>query len=64
MARCTRTTNLEVHHKNRAGGNSLGNAQVLCHKCHSMTSSFGATGASPPDFSETTKYLTLSNAGN
>ena len=30
MSQCTRTNNLEVHHKRRDGGNGLDNAEVLC----------------------------------
>jgi hypothetical protein len=30
MPRCWRTTNLEVHHKRRDGGNDTTNAEVLC----------------------------------
>ena len=37
MTRCTRTTNLEVHHKNRNVGNGINNAEVLCHDCHVAT---------------------------
>ena len=50
MARCTRTTNLEVHHKRKDGGNDLSNAEVLCQKCHEATDTFGKQGESPPDF--------------
>ncbi len=64
MARCTRTTGLQVHHKNRAGGNDLGNAEVLCTKCHEATSTYGAPGASPPEFTEETKRKALERAGH
>lgn len=37
MSRCTRTTNLEVHHKRKDGGNDLTNAQVLYQKWRSET---------------------------
>jgi len=30
MSRCTRTANLEFHHKNRNGSNDIENAEVLC----------------------------------
>ena len=64
MARCTRTWNLEVHHKNRYGGNDLGNAEVLCNPCHEATSSYGTSGTSPPAFSQDTKDKVLKRAGN
>lgn len=55
MARCIRTTNLEVHHKRRDGDAGIDNAEVLCHKCHVATSTFGVAGESPPEFSDETK---------
>lgn len=61
--RCTRTTNLEVHHKNRSGGNYIGNAKVLCRKCYEATVSHGQEGKDPPPFSYETKILALHNAG-
>lgn len=64
MARCTRTTNLEVHHKNRYGDSSLSNAEVLCHQCHVATHSFAVPGVSPPDFSQDTKDKALKRAGS
>jgi 5-methylcytosine-specific restriction endonuclease McrA len=64
MARCARTTDLEVHHKRRDGGNRLDNAAVLCQKCHAATSTYGAPGASPPDFDEATKQAARRQAGN
>ena len=64
MARCTRTTNLEVHHKRRDGGNGLDNAQVLCQPCHATTGSYGTPGKSPPPFSEDTKKAALARSGN
>jgi len=64
MARCTRTTNLEVHHIYRYSGNGIGNARVLCQKCHSATSSYGIPGTTPLEFSEETKAKALKNAGN
>lgn len=63
MARCTRTNGLEVHHKNRSGGNDLGNAEVLCQPCHEATSSYGTPGTSPPDFTEETKRQAHQRAG-
>jgi len=64
MARCTRTNGLEVHHRNRNGGNDLGNAEVLCSPCHEATRTYGTPGVSPPDFSEETKNAALRRAGN
>jgi hypothetical protein len=32
---------LEVHHKRKAGGNGLGNAEALCPSCHVATGSYG-----------------------
>lgn len=64
MARCTRTTNLEVHHKNRYGSNDLSNAEVLCHQCHEATHSYGQQGHSPQDFSEETRKAALRRAEN
>ena len=34
MARCKRTTYLDVYHKRRDGGNGIENAVVLCEKCY------------------------------
>mgnify|MGYP003762759027 CR=1 FL=1 len=64
MARCTRKTNLEVHHKRRDGGNSIENAEVLCQTCHSKTSTYAAPGTSPQPFSYETKLKALLRAGN
>jgi 5-methylcytosine-specific restriction endonuclease McrA len=64
MARCTKTYGLEVHHRNRNGGNGLDNAEVLCEACHEATPSYGTPGVSPPDFSEETKQAALRRAGN
>jgi 5-methylcytosine-specific restriction endonuclease McrA len=64
MARCKRTTNLEVHHRRVDGGNDIDNAQVLCQKCHAETLSYGNTGHnSPPAFSQETKDKALRRAG-
>jgi 5-methylcytosine-specific restriction endonuclease McrA len=63
MARCTRTRNLEVHHKRRDGGNDLSNAEVLCEKCHIATSTYGILGKTPPEFTEETKKAALKRAG-
>ena len=62
MARCTRTRDLEVHHKNRNGSNNLGNAEVLCNPCHEATGSYGTPGNSPPAFSQDIKEAALKNA--
>jgi hypothetical protein len=65
MARCNSTIQLEVHHKNSNGGNNLSNAEVLCHKCHQQTLSYGRPhGSSPPLFSEETKRQAMQRAGN
>ena len=64
MPRCTRTYNLEVHHKNKNGDNSLSNAEVLCFSCHTETDSFGKPNPSPLPFSEETKKKALARAGN
>lgn len=64
MARCTKTYGLEVHHKDRGGGNDLSNAEVLCQPCHEATPSYGVPGRSPPPFSEDTKERALRRAGN
>jgi 5-methylcytosine-specific restriction endonuclease McrA len=64
MGRCTRTTNLEIHHIRRDGGNGLDNAKVLCQKCHAATHSYGTPGKTSPDFSQDTKDKALRRAGN
>lgn len=63
MARCTRTTNLEIHHKRRDGGNGIENAMVLCQKCHAATTTYGTPGTSPAPFPQSVKDLALKNAG-
>lgn len=62
MARCTRTRDLEIHHKRRDGGNSLDNAEVLCKDCHANTSTYGTPGRSPEPFSQETKERALRRA--
>lgn len=65
MARCTRTRNLEVHHKRRDAGNGLDNAEVLCETCHEKgTATYGLLGPTPPPFAEDTKAMALRRAGN
>jgi len=64
MARCTRTRDLDVHHKHRDGGNSVSNAEVLCHPCHEATPTFGTPGKTPLPFSEETKKAAFRIAGN
>jgi len=65
MARCTRTTNLEVHHKRIDGGNDLANAEVLCKTCHEKTSTHSQPGhKSPPPFPQDVKDKALKRAGN
>lgn len=63
MPRCKETRSLQVHHKKRNGGNGLENAEVLCLKCHSATSSYGVQGISPPEFSESTKQAAMIRSG-
>ena len=65
MPRCTRITNLQVHHKRRDGGNGLDNAEVLCLACHSKgTSTYGVPGQSPKPFGDATKQEALKRARN
>lgn len=64
MARCTRTTDLEVHHKRRDNGNGIDNAEVLYQRCHKGTSTYGVSGVSPPPFDKTTKDRAIKRAGN
>ncbi len=64
MARCTRTRDLEVHHKRRDGGNDVGNAEVLCGPCHQATGTYGTPGRSPPAFSQDVKDRAIRTAGN
>ena len=64
MSRCMVTWGLEVHHIRRNGGNELDNAQVLCQSCHVATSTYGAPGNPPPDFSQDTKDRALLRAGH
>ena len=64
MARCTRTSGLEVHHRRSDGGNGLDNAQVLCQSCHEATPSYGDPGPSPAPFSDETKRRARERAGS
>ncbi|MDP4267811.1 MAG: HNH endonuclease [Bacteroidota bacterium] len=64
MSRCTKKSNLEVHHVRRDGGNDLTNAQVLCKDCHSATSTYGNPGKSPTQFTQDVKDKALKRAGN
>ena len=64
MTRCSKTTTLSVHHINRAGGNGILNAKILCSDCHKATSTFGKEGTPPPAFSEATKQAAYKRAGN
>lgn len=61
--RCNSTNNPEVHHKRRDGGNNIDNAEVLCHECHTHTSTYGVLGDSPDDFNEATKKSAMKRAG-
>jgi len=63
MSRCKNTTDLEVHHKRRDGGNTIDNAEVLCHACHTNTSTYGVPGDSPKPFSPATKAAAMERAG-
>lgn len=62
--RCERTSNLEIHHKRRDGGNDIENAEVLCKICHTATATFGTPGKTPPPFPESVKERALRRAGN
>lgn len=64
MARCTRTRDLEVHHKRKDRGNDISNAEVLCQPCHEKTSTYGPSGKTPLPFSEQVKQEALKNARN
>ena len=64
MSRCTSTMDLDVHHKQRDGGNGMDNAQVLCQRCHESTTTYGTPGETPPPFSEATKERAIRRAGN
>lgn len=64
MARCIRTTGLEVHHRSTTGGNGISNAKVLCQPCHEATASYGKPGTSPPAFGEETKDRARRAAGH
>ncbi len=59
MTKCTRTEDLVVHHIRWDGGNSLENAQVLCHKCYEAAKTNGTPGKTPEPFGEHTKQLAL-----
>jgi len=63
-SRCTRTYDLEIHHVNRGGSNTLSNAEVLCHSCHVNTETFGKEGYHPDPFPESVKEDALIIAGN
>ncbi|NOH00210.1 MAG: HNH endonuclease [Ignavibacteriae bacterium] len=64
MTRCTRKSNLEIHHIRRDGGNDINNAQVLCQNCHSETGTYGTSGKTPLVFTPMIKQLALTRAGN
>ncbi len=64
MARCTRTRNLEVYHKQSGGDNDLSNARVLCETCHTVAPAYGTLGKPPPAFTEETKKAALKRVGN
>jgi len=62
MARCIHGHGLEVHHKRKAGGSSLSNAEVLCESCRKMADSRDTSGVTPASFSEETKARALAHA--
>lgn len=64
MARCTKTRDLEVHHRRRDGGDGIDNAEVLCRPCHQATTTYGTPGTSPPPFSQDVKDRAMRRAGN
>ena len=64
MARCWRKQNLEVHHIRRDGGDGLSNAQVLCHRCHEETSTYGVPDGAEEPFDEVNKQRALDRADN
>lgn len=54
--RCNSNKELEIHHMNRQGPDSLSNTQVLCQKCHEQTPDYGDNNRkAAKDFSEGTK---------
>ena len=61
MARCTRTRNLGVYHKQSAGDNDLSNAKVICETCRTVAPTYGTLGKA---FTEKTKTAALKRAGN
>ena len=63
MVRCWHSNGLEVHHKRLDGGNGLDNAEVLCKRCYTATSTYGNPGKSPPFFDQATKDKALKRAG-
>jgi len=54
MLRCTSKRDLQVYHIRKNGGNGIGNAVVLCSKCHVASSSYDIPGEKPPDFDQET----------
>lgn len=64
MARCTRTINLEVYHRQSSGDNDLRNAKILCETCHNAAPNYSTIGKAPSAFAEETKKAALKRAGN
>lgn len=65
MARCTKTRNLQVHHRNRYGPNNPSNAEVLCPSCHANTRTYGTSGdrrRKKYPFNSTQKVALIANA--
>ncbi len=62
MERCTRTTELEVRHIRKDGGNGLDNATVLCHHCYAALDLPTGSGPEPPPFDEETKRKAIERA--
>jgi 5-methylcytosine-specific restriction endonuclease McrA len=64
MARCTRTKNLEVYHKQSRGDNDLRNAKIICETCHTAAPTYSTMGKAPSAFTEETKTAALKRAVN
>jgi hypothetical protein len=63
--RCNKRIALEVHQKRSAGGQTLGNAIVLCEPCHQRLPGLGASAAMPlPSFPPDIRGQALAVAGH
>ncbi len=62
MARCNRTTYLEVHHVDRGGGNVIQNARVLCPACLARSQGEEDSEDSATEFSTETIAMAILNA--